>query len=129
MPDEKIVEINNLNFTKMKNISLHLNRDSKTFYIECMVNDTIHRFNYSTEKEAQEMYDFFYGKFADPWINIGNLLSIKKSQFRRFESFNTIGMIAKGLEIFYEDKGKTVSKTYHVDSREDIIKKLMKDLA
>jgi hypothetical protein len=127
MPDEKIVEINNLNFTKMKNVSLHLNRDSKTFYVECMVNDTIHRFNYSTEKEAQEMYDFFYGKFADPWINIGNILSIKKSQFRRFEAYNEAQ-----LSIKYVNGSVEFSPILSFDNkkeRENAIKKLMQDLA
>lgn len=127
MPDEKIVEINNLNFTKMKNVSLHLNRDSKTFYVECTVNDTIHRFNYSTEKEAQEIYDFFYGKFADPWINIGNILSIKKSQFRRFEAYNEAQ-----LSIKYVNGCVEFSPILSFDNkkeRENAIKKLMQDLA
>lgn len=127
MPDEKIVEINNLNFTKMKNVSLHLNRDSKTFYVECTLNDTIHRFNYSTEKEAQEIYDFFYGKFADPWINIGNILSIKKSQFRRFEAYNEAQ-----LSIKYVNGCVEFSPILSFDNkkeRENAIKKLMQDLA
>ena len=127
MPDEKIVEINNLNFTKMKNISLHLNRDSKIFYVECTVNNTIHRFNYSTEKEAQEIYDFFYGKFGDPWINIGNELSIKKSQFRKFEAYNYAQLLIK-----YVNKGVEFSPILSFDNkkeRENVIKKLMQDLA
>lgn len=127
MPDEKIVEINNLNFTKMKNVSLHLNRDLKTFYVECTVNDTIHRFNYSTEKEAQEMYDFFYGKFGDPWINIGNILSIKKSQFRRFEAYNEAQLSIKYINGCVEFS--PILSFDNKKERENAIKKLMQDLA